>query len=208
MKFIKILFLPGLVGLFFTSCNQKGNNNQSLKIEKMSVESSHETPSSTKVENKDFYNIPINDITGKKLDLTSFKGKKLMIVNVASECGYTPQYELLQKVYQEYNASLNILACPSNDFGGQEPGSPEEIVGFCKKNYGVTFPLTEKVGIKTNTHPLYQWLTLKDKNKVADAEVKWNFTKFLIDENGNFVKSLPSSVKPNDEQIIAWLKGK
>ena len=98
-----------------------------------------------------------------------------------------------------------VIGCPSNDFGGQEPGTPAEIVTFCKKNYGVGFPLTEKLGITQNTHPLYQWLTQKSKNQVSDNEVKWNFTKFLVDENGKLYKSFPSSVDPLDEQIISWL---
>ena len=152
-----------------------------------------------------FYAIKINGIDGKALSLSDFKGKKILIVNVASECGYTPQYAQLEELYEMKKDKLVVLGCPSNDFGGQEPGSAQEIVKFCQQNYGVTFPLTEKLGIKQNTHPLYQWLTQKQKNGVGDYEVAWNFHKFLIDENGNLVKSLPSSVTPLDNEIINWV---
>jgi glutathione peroxidase len=153
-----------------------------------------------------FYDIKINGIDGKKIDLTAYKGKKIMIVNVASECGYTPQYEQLEQLYKDNIKNLVIIGCPSNDFGGQEPGTNDQIVAFCKKNYGVTFPLTDKVGITKNTHELYQWLTQKTKNGVSDNEVKWNFTKFLIDEYGHLFKSLPSGVTPMDDQITKWVK--
>lgn len=152
-----------------------------------------------------FYDIPLTGIDGKAINLSSYKGKKILIVNVASECGYTPQYERLQDLYETFYEKLVVIGCPSNDFGGQEPGTPAEIVTFCKKNYGVGFPLTEKLGITQNTHPLYQWLTQKSKNQVSDNDVKWNFTKFLVDENGKLYKSFPSSVDPLDEQIISWL---
>ncbi|HRG65610.1 MAG TPA: glutathione peroxidase, partial [Saprospiraceae bacterium] len=105
-----------------------------------------------------FYDIPLTGIDGKAINLSSYKGKKILIVNVASECGYTPQYERLQDLYETFYEKLVVIGCPSNDFGGQEPGTPAEIVTFCKKNYGVGFPLTEKLGITQNTHPLYQWL--------------------------------------------------
>jgi glutathione peroxidase len=153
-----------------------------------------------------FYDIKIKGIDGKNMDLSIYKGKKIMIVNVASECGYTPQYEQLEQLYKDNVKNLIIIGCPSNDFGGQEPGTNEQIVSFCKKNYGVTFPLTDKVGITKNTHELYQWLTQKTKNGVSDNEVKWNFTKFLIDENGHLYKCFPSGVTPMDDQITKWIK--
>lgn len=154
----------------------------------------------------DFYKIKIKTIAGENLDLSQFKGKKILIVNVASECGYTPQYAQLEELYDTYNKKLVILACPSNDFGGQEPGTEKEIVKFCQTTYGVSFPMTQKVGIKKNTHELYKWLTQKSLNGKADYEVKWNFHKFLIDEKGNLVTSYPSDVTPLDERIIDWLK--
>lgn len=154
------------------------------------------------------YSIPVKSIDGSSLNLADFKGKKILIVNVASECGYTPQYAQLQELYELYKNKLVILGCPSNDFGGQEPGTATEIVSFCKKNYGVSFPLTEKMGILKNTHALYQWLTQKKLNKKTDGEVKWNFTKFLINADGSLYMSLPSSVSPLDDTIVNWLSAK
>lgn len=154
------------------------------------------------------FNVKSND--GKEFDLSTLKGKKVMIVNTASECGYTPQYEQLEELYKKYkNNGFVIIAFPSNDFGGQEPGSDEQIAQFCQKNYGVTFPIMSKVDIKgDNVHPLYKFLTSKNENGVADAEVKWNFNKFLIDEEGRVVEHLPSKEKPNSEHITNWIEGK
>lgn len=158
------------------------------------------------IENKvSIYDIKIKDIDGNVFDLSQFKGKKIMFVNVASECGLTPQYAQLQELYELKKDKLVIIGCPSNDFGGQEPGTEQEIVKFCQKNYGVSFPLTEKLGVKVNPHPLYQWLTQKKQNGVNDHEVMWNFHKFLIDENGSLVHSIPSTTSPLDEIILNWL---
>jgi glutathione peroxidase len=155
-----------------------------------------------------FHTMKIKDINGKELKLSSFKGKKVIVVNVASECGYTKQYTELQELYSKYKKKLVIIGMPCNDFGGQEPGTEEEIQSFCNVNYKITFPLTEKIGIKQNTHPVYQWLTQKTLNGVSDNEVKWNFHKFLIDEKGKLVKSLPSKITPLDESIISWVEAK
>lgn len=112
----------------------------------------------------------------------------------------------MQELYDEFQNKLEIVGFPSNDFGGQEPGKNEEIQAFCEIRYGVTFPLSAKITIKgTDVHPVYQWLTQKNQNGVADSEVRWNFYKYLLDENGQLVKSLPSSVSPLDEQILGWL---
>lgn len=149
----------------------------------------------------------VRGIEGSEIDFAQFKGKKLIIVNVASQCGYTPQYQQLQELYDEFKDKLEIVGFPSNDFGGQEPGTNEEIQAFCEIRYGVTFPLSAKITIKGNLmHPVYQWLTQKSQNGVADSEVRWNFHKYLLDENGHLVKSLPSSVSPLDEQILDWLQ--
>ena len=146
-------------------------------------------------------------IDGKDIKMSSFKGKKILIVNTASKCGYTPQYESLEKVYEQYKDKLVIIGFPCNQFGGQEPGSNEEIVEFCKKNYGVTFPLADKVDVKgTNTAAIYQWLTQKSKNGVLDASISWNFNKFLLDENGKMIAYYPSNVKPDSEAILSNLK--
>lgn len=151
-----------------------------------------------------------NTIDGKEFSFSSLKGKKVLIVNTASECGYTPQYAELEQLYLKYkNSGFEIIGFPSNDFGGQEPGSNQEIKAFCKKNYGVTFTMMEKVTVKGNSaHPIYKWLTSKEQNGVNGDPVKWNFHKFLIDENGKLVKALPSSVKPMSSEITSWISQK
>ncbi len=153
------------------------------------------------------HNFTVKSIDGKTLNLASFKGKKILIVNTASKCGYTPQYEALEKVYEQYKDKLVIIGFPCNQFGGQEPGSNEEIVAFCKKNYGVSFPLADKIDVKgDNIAPIYQWLTTKSKNGILDASISWNFNKFLIDENGKMIAYFPSNVKPDSETILSYLK--
>lgn len=149
----------------------------------------------------------VKGIDGKNIKMSSFKGKKILVVNTASKCGYTPQYEALEKVYEQYKGQLVIIGFPCNQFGGQEPGTNEEIVEFCKKNYGVTFPLADKVDVKgENTAAIYQWLTQKSKNGVVDATISWNFNKFLLDENGKMIAYFPSNVKPDSEAILSHLK--
>jgi glutathione peroxidase len=153
------------------------------------------------------HSFTVKSIDGKNLNLASFKGKKILIVNTASKCGYTPQYEGLEKVYEQYKDKLVILGVPCNQFGGQEPGTNEEIVDFCKKNYGVSFPLADKIDVKgSNIAPIYQWLTSKSKNGILDASISWNFNKFLIDENGKMIAYFPSNVKPDSDAILSYLK--
>lgn len=153
------------------------------------------------------HNFTVKSIDGKTLNLASFKGKKILIVNTASKCGYTPQYEALEKVYEQYKDKLVIIGFPCNQFGGQEPGTNDEIVAFCKKNYGVSFPLADKIDVKgDNIAPIYQWLTTKSKNGILDASISWNFNKFLIDENGKMIAYFPSNVKPDSETILSYLK--
>ncbi|MEL6923111.1 MAG: glutathione peroxidase [Bacteroidota bacterium] len=149
----------------------------------------------------------IKGIEGTDIALSDFAGKKMMIVNVASECGYTPQYQQLQELYEAFNDKLVIIGCPSNDFGNQEPGSAADIQQFCQLRYGVSFPLAEKLKILgPEVHPVYRWLTQKAFNGVADSEVRWNFQKYLLDEQGRLVKTLPSAVSPLDEAIVSWLQ--
>lgn len=156
-----------------------------------------------------FYDFKVKDIDGNDFDLSTLKGKKVLVVNTASKCGNTPQYEQLQGLYEEYgNKGFAIIGFPANNFGKQEPGSNEEIEAFCTKNYGVTFQMMSKISVKgDDIDPLYQWLTSKSKNGVLDSEVSWNFQKYLIDENGKLVKMVAPRVKPNDEQIVSWIKG-
>jgi glutathione peroxidase len=151
------------------------------------------------------YDIEINSINGEPLDLNKFKGKKMLIVNTASECGFTPQYAQLQELYDLHKEHIVIIGCPCNDFGAQEPGDLKEIHRFCSLNYNVNFPMTQKVNILNDPHPLYLWLLKKDKNQVSNNEVEWNFHKFLIDENGNLLKSLAASVSPFSDEILDLL---
>jgi glutathione peroxidase len=128
------------------------------------------------------------------------------VVNTASKCGYTKQYADLEKLYEQYKGNLVIIGFPANNFGEQEPGSNEEIKEFCEKNYGVKFPMAEKVSVKgDDIHPLFKWLTSKQENGVMDAEIKWNFTKFLLDKNGKLIAVFPSAVNPMSEEITKYL---
>lgn len=153
------------------------------------------------------YEFKVPSLDGETIDFSKYKGKYILIVNTASQCGYTKQYADLEKLYEGYKDKLVIVGFPANNFGGQEPGSNAEIKEFCKKNYGVTFPMAEKISVKGNdVHPIFQWLTSKDKNGVQDAEIKWNFTKFLLDKNGKLLAVFPSAVNPMSEDITKLLK--
>lgn len=148
----------------------------------------------------------INSIDGGKIEFKQYKGKKILIVNTASQCGYTPQYADLQRLSEAFSEKLVVIGVPANNFGAQEPGDNPEIKSFCKKNYGVTFPLTTKVSVKgADMHPLFKWLTTKDENGVMDAEIKWNFTKFLLNENGELLNVFPSKVNPMSAEITSLL---
>ncbi len=150
----------------------------------------------------------VKDINGETFDMASLKGKKVLIVNTASKCGFTPQYEQLQELYEKYKDSgFMIIGFPANDFANQEPGSNAEIKEFCTMNYGVTFPMMDKISTKgDNQAPLYEWLTQKSKNGVLDSEVSWNFQKYMIDEEGKLVDFAPPKESPMSEKIIAWIE--
>ena len=149
------------------------------------------------------YDFSITGIDGKEINLNTFNGKKIIFVNVASKCGFTSQYEGLQKLYEQNRENLVIIGLPCNQFMHQEPGTSEEIQAFCTKNYGVTFPITEKVNVKGDKiHSLYSWLTRKELNGVEDSKVKWNFQKYLIDEEGKLVQVFGSKVEPLSQEII------
>lgn len=153
------------------------------------------------------YQFKVPSIDGNTIDFSKFKGKKILIVNTASKCGYTPQYVELEKLHKAYGSKLVIIGFPANNFGGQEPGSNAEINDFCKKNYGVSFIMAEKVSVKgEDIHPLFKWLTSKSDNGVMDAEIKWNFTKFLLDEKGKLLAVYPSKVSPMSEEITNQLQ--
>jgi glutathione peroxidase len=150
-----------------------------------------------------FYNFRIPSLDGDTIDFSRYKGKKVMIVNVASMCGNTPQYAKLQELQDKYGDLVTILGFPCNDFGNQEPGAPKEIKQFCKTNYGVTFQLFEKVSVKgKHKHPLYQWLTDKNKNGWNTEEPGWNFAKYLISEKGELLKYYSAGMNPLSQEIV------
>lgn len=150
-----------------------------------------------------FYEFKMKGIDGQEIDFATFKGKKVLLVNVASKCGYTPQYADLQKLHELYGSKVIVIGIPANNFGKQEPGSNEEIADFCTNNYGVTFQMFEKVSVKgDDMHPLYIWLTSKKYNGWNDQAPTWNFCKYLINEKGELVKFFPSKIKPLSEEII------
>lgn len=159
---------------------------------------------------KSFYDFKVTDIDGNPFDLVTLIGKKVLVVNTASKCGYTPQYTQLEELYKKYGGDkFAIIAFPENNFLYQEPGSNAEIKLFCTTKYGVTFPVMAKISVKgKNIDPLYQWLTTKEENGVMDAPVKWNFQKFMIDENGKLVDMAPPKELPNSDRIIKWIEGK
>jgi glutathione peroxidase len=153
------------------------------------------------------HSFKVKSIEGGMIDFSKFKGKKILVVNTASKCGFTPQYEALEKVYEEYKDKLVIVGFPANNFKEQEPGTDTEISEFCKARYGVKFPLASKISVKgDDTAPIYKWLTSKTEIGVLDATITWNFNKFLLDENGKVIAYFPSNVKPDSDEILKYLK--
>lgn len=156
-----------------------------------------------------FYDFRVKTLEGNEFDFSSLKGKKVMIVNTASKCGFTPQYKDLEEVYEKYKDNFVIIGFPANNFLSQEPGSAAEIRKFCTEKYGVTFPIMEKISVKgKDMAPIYKWLTSKEMNGVMDSTVKWNFQKYLIDENGKLVDVIYSSEKPSSAKILSWITSK
>ena len=165
-------------------------------------------PSQSAAAAKSIYDIQLQSLDGASLiNLSQYKGKKILIVNTASKCGYTPQYAELQQLSEKFADKLIIIGCPCNQFMDQEPGAAAEIASFCQKNYGVTFPISEKLDVKGNKqHPLYRWLSNKSENGALDATVGWNFNKFLINEQGQLVAYYPSGVKPLAPELVAAIE--
>jgi len=152
------------------------------------------------------YNFKVKGLDGGTIDFSKFKGKKIMIVNTASKCGNTPQYAELQALYEKYKDKLVIVGFPANNFGAQEPGTNSEIGEFCKKNYGVTFPMAEKVSVKGHDiAPIFKYLTDEAKKMGIDDPIKWNFTKFLVDENGKLITVIHNRTKPMSEEVLKYL---
>ena len=190
----KLLVLLLSAGAFLQSCkNQKNEISQS------------KTTGNTM--NKTIYDYKVESLDGKEINFADFKGKKILVVNTASECGFTPQYADLEKLSKDYPDKLVVVGFPANNFGGQEPGTNTEIGAFCEKNFGVTFPMAAKVSVKGDDKaPIFQYLTEKDLNGVKNTAILWNFTKFLIDENGHLIDSYISTTKPTSESITKYLK--
>ena len=157
-------------------------------------------------QHKNIYDFKVEGLEGDTIDFSKFKGKKILIVNTASKCGLTPQYEELEKMYQLYSEKLVIIGFPANNFLFQEPGSNEEIATFCQQNYGVSFPMAAKISVKgKNEAPIYTWLTQKKYNNFEDSSVKWNFQKYLIDEEGNLIAVFSPRTLPLSEEITKML---
>lgn len=178
-----------------------------LALKLFSPKGVHSKPSDMNASGeKSFYDFRLRSIEGKEIDLSVYKGKKVLIVNTASECGYTPQYDELQHLHETKGDKISILGFPSNDFGGQEPGSNSEIGVFCRKNFGVTFQLFEKSNvIGKNQNPLYYWLTHKEQNGWNDEKPNWNFCKYLLSEKGELLKFYSSGVSPMGDEILKQL---
>jgi glutathione peroxidase len=182
------------ITILLSSCNaQSRQNNNNMENKKDSNISS-------------FYDFKVTALDGSTIEFASFKGKKILIVNTASQCGYTNQYEGLEELYKNHKDKLVIVGFPTNDFGNQEPGNNAEIQNFCKKNYGVSFPMAAKITVKGNDMaPIYKWLTTKELNGAMDATISWNFNKFLLDEHGKIIAKFESSTTPLSEDIISKL---
>ncbi len=194
------VLLITLVMFSFLSCfNKKEKNDTNLAT----------ATEVTQTQKQSLHNFKVEALDGSEFDLASLKGKKVMVVNTASKCGLTPQYEQLQALYEEYkDDNFVIVGFPANNFLWQEPGSNKEIAAFCQKNYGVTFPMMAKISVKGgDKHPVYQFLTEKSKNGFQDSKVKWNFQKYLVNENGEIEKIIAPKTLPTDTSVVEWIKG-
>ena len=194
----KLVTLFSVVALFF-SCQ-----NQAQKKETTA------TTKTTPMAKETIYQFKVEDLSGNTFDFSTLKGKKILVVNTASECGLTPQYEQLQAIYEKYkDKNFVIVGFPANNFGAQEPGTNQEIATFCQQNFGVSFPMMAKISVKGgDMHSVYQFLTQKAKNGLQDSEVQWNFQKYLINENGELAKVVSPRTLPIDSEITNWIEGK
>lgn len=195
---MKKSFITILLTVLLFSCQNKAQNNVNSVLNNTSI-----------MAKETIYQFKVTDLYGEAFDFSSLKGKKIMVVNTASECGLTPQYKDLQAIYEKYkDKNFVIVGFPANNFGSQEPGSNKEIATFCEQNYGVTFPMMSKISVKGNDmHEVYQFLTQKSKNGLEDSEVQWNFQKYLINEKGELDKVISPRTLPTDASIINWIEG-
>ena len=196
---MKNIFRLFAFALTIVGCKQQENLNKNLAVN-----------NNTNMERASIYQFKVQDLEGNEFDFSTLKGKKIMVVNTASKCGLTPQYKDLQSIYDKYKAeNFVIVGFPANDFMSQEPGTNEEIGAFCERNYGVTFPMMDKITVKgKEMHPVYQFLTQKAKNGVADSEVEWNFQKYLLNEKGQLDMIISPRTLPTDAKVINWIEGK
>lgn len=194
--------------LLLWSCQNNAQNNVQNNAISSITKSNQSMNTDEQIET--IYQYKVTDLYGKEFDFASLKGKKILVVNTASECGLTPQYKDLESIYEKYkDKDFVIIGFPANNFGSQEPGSNEEIAKFCQMNYGVTFPMMSKISVKgSDKAPIYEFLTQKSKNGLQDSEVEWNFQKYLINEQGKLIKVLSPRVLPTDPVIIDWVNGK
>ena len=195
----KLVTLFSVAALFF-SCQNQAQKKQTTTP----------TATTTPMAKETIYQFKVEDLSGDTFDFSTLKGKKILVVNTASECGLTPQYEQLQAIYEKYkDKNFVIVGFPANNFGAQEPGSNSEIATFCQQNYGVSFPMMAKISVKgSDMHAVYQFLTQKAKNGLEDCEVQWNFQKYLINENGELAKVVSPRTLPTDAEIVDWIEGK
>lgn len=194
---MKNLLFIACTALLLFSCK---NEAQNKKTDKNKTEMA--------MEKQNIYQFKVEDLSGNTFDFATLKGKKVMIVNTASKCGLTPQYKDLEAIYKEYkDKGFVIVGFPANNFASQEPGTKEEIASFCQLNYGVTFPMMDKVSVKGDDMcAMYQFLTQKSKNGLQDSEVEWNFQKYLINEKGELEKVISPKIVPTDASVINWIK--
>ncbi len=202
----KTIWILGVALLVLTVGCKKGsesNKAESNDSAPKTVESKEQAMSKENI-----YQFKVTDLYGSEFDFSSLQGKKIMVVNTASECGLTPQYADLQKLYDQYkDQDFVIVGFPANNFGGQEPGSDQQIASFCKENYGVTFPMMSKISVKgDDKHQVYQFLTEKSKNGLQDSEVAWNFQKYLIDEKGELAMVIEPRTLPTDPSVVKWIE--
>ena len=193
----KLVTLFSVAALFF-SCQNQAQKKQTTTP----------TTTTTPMAKETIYQFKVEDLSGDTFDFSTLKGKKILVVNTASECGLTPQYEQLQAIYEKYkDKNFVIVGFPANNFASQEPGTKEEIATFCQQNYGVTFPMMDKVSVKgSDMCAVYQFLTQKAKNGLKDSEVEWNFQKYLLNEKGELVDVISPRTLPTDPKIVNWIK--
>ncbi|WP_299781647.1 glutathione peroxidase [uncultured Formosa sp.] len=193
-----------LVAIVLFSCKQKIKEKPVTASNALQISTIEKNP----MKKETIYQFKVEDLYGKPFDFSTLKGKKIMVVNTASKCGLTPQYEQLQEIYESYkDIGFTIVGFPANNFKSQEPGTNTEIAAFCELNYGVTFPMMNKISVKGNDmDDVYKFLTQKSRNGFEDSEVEWNFQKYLIDENGYVVRVISPKTLPNDQSIISWIK--